>query len=244
MSLQDFTRAVGQKIGPMGGAFMMNPTTGAYGDNIGLDFFSFYALGRGGVLGDVDGAAAADAFFFFNPDLVQGVWDAARQKMPPREAAEHYADACAIWGRANLSDIPAIEDFTKLAERVAQAARPTPSSVLFAGWREMPLPDDAPGRAAVQLTLVLREMRGGAHVEAVKQVELSPMEAVVVNSPNMLPLFGWQVEAPDAQPLKARAEQAESLTDEIVGPAFDALDEGERETFAAVVDAVAAKLGI
>ena len=244
MTVQGFARDAGKKIGPMGGAFMMSPSAGAAGQSIGLDFFTYYGLGRGGVLGNVDGKTVADAFFFFNPELVSGVWDAGTANNDPREVAKHYADACAAWGRENLSDIDGLEGFTKLAERVAQAAEPTRSSSLFAGWRDMPLPDDAPGRVAIQLVLVLRELRGGAHVEAIKQVGVAPDEAVATNTPNMFQLFGWTHEMPDAEPFMASCEEAERITDDLVASAFAVLSDDECETFAKVLGAIAAKLGI
>ncbi len=244
MSVQEFARESGKKIGPMGAAFMMSPSAGAAGQEIGLDFFTYYGLGRGGVLGDVDGKTVADAFYFFNPELVAGVWDAGKANNDPREVAKHYAEACAKWGRDNLAEIEGIEEFSKLAERIAQAAEPTPSSSLFAAWRDMPLPDDAPGRVAIQCVLVLRELRGGAHVEAVKQVGIAPADAVATNSPNMFQLFGWTHEMPHTEPFKASCAQAERITDELVSPAFAVLSDAERETFAKVLGAVAAKLGI
>jgi hypothetical protein len=243
-SLQELTRPTGKKIASLGATFMMAPSTGAAGAEIGLAFLPYYALGRGGVLGDVDGQVVADAFYFFEPGLVKDSWDNGKAVKDPREVATHYAQACAAWGRENLSDIAKLEEFCKLADRVAQAAEPPRSSGLFAGWRDMALPDDAPGRAAIQLMLVLRELRGGAHVDAVRQVGLDPREAVAVNSPHMYQLFGWIDEMPDAEPLKDRVAQAEDLTDETVAPAFAALDEGEREIFRSVVDAVCAKLGV
>jgi hypothetical protein len=243
-TVQEFAREAGKKIGPMGGAFMMNPTTGAAGQEIGLDFLAYYALGRGGVLGDVDGKAVGDAFFFFNPELVASTWDGGKAAKDPREVAQHYAEACAKWGRENLSDVEGLDEFTKLADRVARAAEPTPSSSLFAGWRDMPLPDDAAGRAAIQCALVLRELRGGAHIDAMKQVGLAPADAVATNSPGMFALFGWTHDMPDTEGFKTSCEEAERITDELVAPAFAVLSDDERATFAKVLAAVAAKLGI
>ena len=137
-----------------------------------------------------------------------------------------------------------MDEFTKLAERVTQDAEPTSSSSLFAGWREMPLPDDAAGRAAIQCVLVLRELRGGAHVEAVKRVGLEPRQAVATNSPHMYQLFGWTDEMPDAEPFKAKAAEAEDITDELVAPAFKGLSDAERDTFARVLASIATKFGV
>lgn len=244
MSIQEFSRQVGKPIGAMGGAFMLHPETGQFGDKVGLNFFEFYALGRGGVLGDVDAQAIVDAFYFFEPNTVKNVWESGTQKMSPGDAVKHYIDACSAFAKARFADIEGLDDFCKLADRVAQAAEPTPSSALFTAWREVPPPDDAAARAAVQLALVLREHRGGAHVEATKQVGLGPLEAVAVNSPHMAQMFGWQGDLPDAEPLRERAEKAEEITDDLVAPAFSSLDETERERFASVLSKIATAAGI
>lgn len=243
MSPNEFVRET-KKLGAMGGVYMMSPAVGAAGESIGLDFFTYYALGRGGVLGDVDGTTVADAFSFFNPQLVASVWDAGKAKKDPREVATHYADGCATWGREQLTGVEGLDDFTKLAQRIAQDAEPTPSSSLFEGWRAMPLPEDAAGSAAVHCILVLRELRGNAHVEAVKRVGLEPRQAVAVNSPHMYQLFGWTDEMPDAEPFKAKAAEAEDLTDELIAPAFAGLSDAEREMFARVFGAISTKLGV
>jgi hypothetical protein len=239
MSTNDF----GKKFGPLGGAFMMSPSAGDAGAAIGLDFFTYYALGRGGVLGDVDGQTIADTFFFFNPDLVKSVWDAGKANNNPREVAANYAEACAAWGRATLSEVEGLDDFCKLAQRVAEMAEPTPSSALFDAWREATLPDDPAGRAAIHCILVLREHRGGAHVEAIKQVGLAPTEAVAANSPHMYELFGWTDEMPNGERFKAQTEEAERITEELVAPAYEALDESERDRFGSILTAIAAAAG-
>lgn len=243
MDHSTFMRTAANKFGPLGRGFMMNPYAGERGEAVGLNFFEFYALGRAGVLGDVDAKTVVDALFFFNPELVAGVWDAAKEKMSPDDAVKHYADACADWGRNTLADVPELESFTAIADRVVAAAEPTPSSVLFAGWRDVALPADPPGRAALQVTLVLREHRGGAHVEAVKQVGLAPVDAIAVNSPHMLQLFGWPKDPPDTVPFKERVAKAEDITDELASPAYAGLDDDERATFARVIEAIGTKLG-
>lgn len=241
MSLNEFTRRAGKRIGPLGGAFMLHPETGARGDEIGLDFFGYYALGRGGVLGDVDGEVVAAALHFFEPSLVKGIWNSAKEKVAAREAAAHYAESCQIWGSNHLGDAADFDTFSKQAERVAQAAD-IPGLPLFAAWRAMPLPDDATARA-YQLTHVLRELRGGANGMAIRCVGLTAQEAVGVNSPGMYQIFGYQGDPADPEQFRERIDRAEDITDEICAPAFSVLDEGERETFMSVLDAAAAKLG-
>jgi hypothetical protein len=225
-----FERDIASTVGPLGGTWMMHGETGGYGQGVGLNFFEFYALGRGGVLGNVEPDIVIDAFYFFEPNLVANTWNAAREKMDPTEASKHYADACAQWGRKRLSDVADLGEFAKLAERVIQAAETR--GALFEGWRQTPLPDDAPGRAMLLLN-VLREMRGGAHIEAVKRLGIDRQVALATNSPQMYQLFGWT----DTPPAQARegCDRAEELTDELVAPAYAVLGDDERELFARVV---------
>jgi hypothetical protein len=244
MQLDEFMRTGANKFGALGRGFMMNPEAGTRGEELGLDFFQYYALGRGGVLGDVDGKTVADTFYFFNPELVSSVWDAGTQKQKPAEVSKHYAGAVADWGRRALEGIDDLDAFAGMCDRIAAGAEASPSSSLFDAWRKVDLPEDAPGRAAAHFTLVLREHRGGAHVDAIKQVGLSPLEAVAVNTPAMLQIFGWTDPPTDTDALKDRAKKAEQITDELCAPAFAGLSDEERDTFARVINEIVAKLGV
>jgi len=242
MSLQEFTRSVGQRINKTGTGFMLHPETGKRGEEIGLDLLSYYALGRGGVLGNVAGDVVASAFFFFEPTLVCGIWNAAREKADPIQTAAHYFESCAEWGRSRLAGVEGLDELCKSAQRVSEAADVRGLS-LFAGWRCMPLADDTPGRA-LQLIHVLREFRGGANGLATRALGLTAPEAVATNSPGMYQIMGWQQEMPDAESLRDRMAQAEDITDAIVGQAFGVLSESERESFAATVEASATAAGV
>jgi hypothetical protein len=242
MSLEEFTRSIGKLINKSGTGFMMSPDTGKRGEEIDLDFFSYYTLGRGGVLGNVAGDVVAAAFFFFEPTLVCGIWNAARDKADPMETSAHYFESCAEWARSRLAGVEGLDEFNKSAQRVCEAADVRGLS-LFAGWRCMPLAGDSAGRT-MQLIHVLREFRGGANGLATRALGLSAPEAVGVNSPGMFQLFGWQGDMPDPAGLRDRMAQAEDLTDEIVGQAFGVLSESDRETFAKVVEDCAKAAGV
>jgi hypothetical protein len=242
MSLQEFTRSVGQRINKTGTGFMLHPETGKRGEELGLDLFGYYALGRGGVLGNVAGDVVASAFFFFEPSLVCGIWNTARDKADPMGTAAHYFESCAEWARTRINEVDGLDEFCKSAQRVIEAADVRGLS-LFAGWRCMPLVDDAPGRA-LQLIHVLREFRGGANGVATRALGLTAPEAVATNSPGMYQIMGWQDEMPDAESLRDRLTQAEDITDAIVGQAFGVLSESEREAFASTVEACAGAAGV
>jgi hypothetical protein len=232
-TMDNFIREVAKGVGPLGAAWMMHGETGQRGQAVGLNFFEFYVLGRGGALGGVDAKDVVKAFYFFEPERLTETWNTAREKMSPPTCAQHYADACAEFGRARISDVADLNEFGKLAERVIAAS--TTNGALFTAWREMPLPDDAPGRAMLFMN-VLREMRGGAHIEATKELGLDRKVALITNSPHMYQLFGWTDEPPATD--REAADRAEDLTDELETPAFAVLDAGEREVFARVVGAI------
>jgi hypothetical protein len=146
--------ATKQTIGKSGGAFMLHPATIERAGELGLQPFPFYYFGRCGVLGDVDPDLVAPAIAFFPPALVAKSWRKGRAVMAPEEAAAAYAECCRTWGRTHLAEAEGLDRLCELGERVAGAVDAT-GLPLFAGWRGLPLPDDAPGRAA-QVLNVLR----------------------------------------------------------------------------------------
>jgi hypothetical protein len=219
--------ATKQTVSKSGGAFMLHPATMQRGEELGLQAFPFYYLGRCGVLGDVEPEIVPTITVFFPPALVAKSWRKGRAVLSPADAAEAYAEACRDWGRTHLAAAEGLNRLCELAERVAAAADPA-ANPLFAGWRALPLPDDAPGRAA-QILNVLREHRGGLHALAVRASGLTPLEAVVGNSGvDAARFFGWPepYPEPDAEVVQ-RLERAEALTDELASPAYEVLDEAE-----------------
>jgi hypothetical protein len=222
----------------IGGAFMLTPATTERGAALGLDFGEFYALGRGGVLGDVDADVVVATFGYFTRDLVQHFWNGAKEKVAPPDAALAYADACRAWGREHLASVPAVDDIAGLLERASVAASPV-GAPLFGGWRAVPLPDDAPGRM-MQLMHVMRELRGGLHLDAVLAAGLTPLQALTLNAPDQVALFGWSEGAPDAESLRAALERAEDTTDRLLAHAFEAFTDDERTRLADATAAVTA----
>ena len=95
MTSSELVRAACPVIGDTGWAHFFTPETGARGEELGLDVFGFYFLGRGGVLGDVEWPVVHSAFGYFNPDVVRDVWTADREKVSPRDAGRAYFECCA-----------------------------------------------------------------------------------------------------------------------------------------------------
>ncbi len=223
----------------IGGAFMLAPATAERGAGLGLDFGQFYALGRGGVLGDVvDPDVVVASFGYFEPGLVRGYWTSATAKVTPAAAAAAYAEACQAWGRAHLSEVDELLSTVDALERVVDGAS-TVGAPLFGGWRSMPRPDDAPARA-MQLLHVLRELRGGLHLSAVITEGLTPLQALTLKHPEQTALFGWPEGAADVEPLRAQHIAADEATDRMFAVALEAMSGAERDQLVAAVAPVVA----
>ncbi len=211
-----------------GWAFYFAPATTARGAELGLDPFQFYALGRGGVLGDVEPAVVSSAFGYFNPSMVAALWNAAKAICPPRVAGAAYMQCSAEHGRSKLSAVEGLASFVVAAEKVL-AATSLDALPLFAGVAAEPAATDLPGRA-MQLVTILREYRGSAHLVAVRAVGLDTKTAHFAKRPADIAMFGWSADdAPvidDA--VHAQMDAAEELTDRLVLPAFAVLDDADR----------------
>ena len=166
----------------------------------------------------------------------------AIEKVDPADGAEHYAETCQEWGRTHLDGFDGTHRLAALAERVSTGASPL-GAPTFAGWRALPLPQDAPGRAS-QLMMVLRELRFARHAVAVLAEGLSPLEAVLAGPGGEAnaALFGWPEPYPDVSAARDRRDAAEARTDGLCAPDFAVLDEGERTELVDLVNGAEASL--
>ena len=240
--LEDFVREACPLIGNSGWAYYFAPHTVAKGAELGLVGMEFYVAGRGGPLGDCDGAALAAAFGYFNPAVSGGAWESAKAKVAPRIAGKAHLECCAEHGRNKLSNIPGLAAFVAAADAVNNATDPD-GLTLYAAIKTEPLVSDLPGRA-MQLVTVLREFRGSAHLLALRAMGIDSKTAHFVKRPNDAKMFGWtEADAPVIDDdLRARMVAAEELTDRLVAPAYGVLNEHGRQDFLAGAQAIAAAL--
>jgi hypothetical protein len=196
---------------------MWSRRTHERGQALGLDPWAFYFGGRAGVLGDVDADVVRATFVFFPEEMVDRSWAAARAVMPPTEIVREYAG---------------IERLAALLEAVTDAADPA-GAPLFAGWRALPRPDDALGRAA-QLLTALRELRGAVHAAAVLAAGLTPLQAVLSGPGGEAnaEFFGWPKPWPDVSAYRPVWQAADETTDRLAARVFDPLSEQERSELA------------
>ena len=242
MSTEDFVREACPVIGNSGWAYYFADHTVAKGAELGLDGMQFYVAGRGGPLGDCDGAALASAFGYFNPAVSGGAWESAKAKVSPRVAGKAHLECCAEHGRNKLSNVAGLAAFVAAADAVNNAADPD-GLTLYAAIKTEPLASDLPGRA-MQLVTVLREFRGSAHLLALRAMGIDSKTAHFVKRPNDIKMFGWtEADAPVIDDdLRARMVAAEELTDKLVAPAYGVLNAQARQDFLAGAQAIAAAL--
>jgi hypothetical protein len=211
-------------INTLGSAFYFIPETTSVGKSHGLDGFRFYILGRGGVLGDVEAAVVTSAFAWWNHDLIEKMWTSAREKMSARDAGRLYLTCAHDLGRAKLTAVPDLAAFCSAAEAVVSAVDPA-GYALFAGLAAEPLATDLPARA-MQLLATLREFRGCAHIVAVLASGVSPKVAHAIKRPDMVKSFGWGEDpVPFTEADRSNLTAAETLTDQLVTPAYAVLDD-------------------
>ncbi|WP_240942172.1 SCO6745 family protein [Planosporangium thailandense] len=238
MTPEQTAAAVKSAVLELGGAFWHDPRTTRKARQLGLTGWAFYVAGRAGALGDVHADVAAAAMGFIAPDAVRDGWDAALRVASPREIAGHSAAECGRWGRENLESFYGLPRLLGLAERVAVDADPT-GMPLFAAWRAMPVPEGGPGARAAVLLHLLREHRCGAHVQAVRASDLTPLEAIVAgpDGESGATEFGWRPPYPAYAPLVRKRAWAEALTDRIAGGAYRVLTSEERRELVDLLDA-------
>jgi hypothetical protein len=182
--------------------------------------------GRGGALGDVPADVVTAAFVFFERSTVQKSWQRSAAVMPRRQAAQEWAAVFAAWAPRVLPEDRDWEAGADLLGRVSDAALVS-GAPIFAGWRDLPEPDD-PRALVVHRLNGLRELRGALHGAAVLTVGLHPMEAIAVQTPGMLKFYGWPTDHIDTEPLHQRWALAEARTDRMFGRYLGVLTDDER----------------
>ncbi len=244
MKPAEVARRISPVVGSAGAAFYFVPETLERGRELGLDGFRFYFLGRGGVLGDVEAPVVQSAFGYFEPGLLAHMWDTARERVAPRDAGRAYLGCAHELGRRSLPQTEGIEGYCDAAQAVVGAADPA-GFALFAGVAGEPVPEDLPARA-MHLTVVLRELRGSAHLLAVLASGLSPKVAHYLRRPGDFALFGWKEhDVPDVgDEERQRLAAADALTDELLAPAFGVLDGAAARALVDGAVSLAGQLGL
>lgn len=223
MKVDELVREASPLIWHSGGMFYFAPESVARASELGLSASEFYFVGRGGAIGDVDDTVADSALGYFAPSVVRRNWKTGAARSS-RQIAVAYMECCREFGRHHLDGdwLPA---FCESANEVYAATFST-ALPMFAGFKSLPLPEDAPARA-MQLVVGLREFRGGVHLLAVVAAGLSPKVAHWLSTPYAWENFGYGPDdVPEVTDLdRERLRAALELADRLVEPAFSVLDD-------------------
>lgn len=242
MTPQDICSTTAEPLGNIGGHFYFQPDTLAAGKELGLDGFRFYVLGRGGVMGDVDAALVHAGFGYFDPALIEKMWNTAKERVEPRTAAKAYLDAAYALARVNFEDSPTLAAFTEAAKKVIDSVDRS-ALPLFAAHAAMPVPEDT-AAAAYHYAIVLRELRGSVHLAAVAAAGLHSRVAHQMRRPDMVETFGWKEELDVVGEHHDRRSRVDEMTDDAMTQIYSVLDEADGAALVAGVDEMATALGI
>lgn len=228
--MNEAAQTVGASMGEAVGVFMLHPETFAGSIAAGYSHpLAGYVAGRGGVLGDATGTTVASVFSIFEPNTIAGLWDQGVAVRGAGGAAGVYNDQVAEFGRKYLVDAEGTARIAELGEKII-AATPTGGLPMFAGWRAMPLADDAPARA-LQVMFVLRELRGDVHFCALGLSDIAPVEAHMLHGGEAYTrMFGWPEPFADGADKKERYAEIEEATNNRMAEIFSAaltLDEAQ-----------------
>ena len=224
-------RASGAPLNDLGSAFYWSPQAAARAGTIGLDVFGLYAGGRGGVLGDRTPEEVDEEFFFFKPGMITLMVAATRAQAAPEAIVAAHLGAVDDYAYATFGGVdPAtIGGFAAAAGAVIDTL-PTRSWPLVDGYRSAGLPDD-PVVGAYRSAVILRELRGGVHLDAVVASGLTAAVACQFDRGDdyyALHGFGADDRVPETPGILAARVSAEEATDVGMAELLAVLDDGQR----------------
>ena len=240
MNTSELSTSTDSPIQSAGAAFYFAPTTAAYAETIGVNAFNFYGLGRGGVLGGADTSEVVEAFTFFSSGAIEFLYGAPRAKADPVATAKAHIDAAYDYADNTFGGISTdlLSSFARAAGKVVQGVKPG-QYALFDGYMQFPFPA-SPVHAAYLATVLLRELRGGAHIDAIKEVGLSAIDATYLENPGIYKMHGFtDEEAPEVNAdLEALKKKADAVSDAKFAEYLSVLDDAEQAVFLEGVNAM------
>jgi hypothetical protein len=243
------TSTIASPMEVSGAAFMLHPETFEASGAAGYGHpFEGYFAGRAGTLGDLSTDEVTDLFYSFPREVVQLFWEPGRAVLGVEGGTAQYQKQIAEWGAKHLAGVAGLDRFAELGEKIIAAA-PTAGLPVFAGWAAQPRVSDPAGHA-MQVLMIVRELRGSIHINGLKAAGISPKEAHLLNNPGDCPnrppagadyagLFGFAEPWPDVTPLKGVREEVEENTNaQMVAIVGAALSADEAEEFASINQAI------
>jgi hypothetical protein len=247
MDTLELADTIAEPIGTVGMSFYFSPQAIARGEGLELDVVTFYAGGRGGVLGDIDAVEVDRIFYFFKTGLVASMVEKARVGADRQETVATHLDAANDYAEATFGGIPAetLQGFSVAAKALADRL-PHGRWPLVDGYLAQGMPGD-PVHQAYYWSIVLRELRGGVHTEAVIAAGLSGAEACQLDHAGSyfaLHGYGDEDRAEETEALVATRLAVEVETSNRMAGLLEGLDDAQRVALAqgaiALHEAVAA----
>jgi hypothetical protein len=230
MDATDTATLLADPIQVLGMKYYFDPLTKERGREHGINVVEFYGLGRAGVLGDVETQTVIDAFTFFDPSLIDYFWTQAKTKADPVAVAAAHVEAAYAFADRTFSDLDRelLARFSDAARRVSEAL-PYDVCALVDGYRQYPWPSD-PVHGAYLGAIMLRELRGGLHIVAVRDANLDVVAACYLQGPEVFALHGYkETDVPEvSDDLRAQKLKAEELTNAAMASALDVLSDAQR----------------
>ena len=226
------------------GAFAESPQTLRRARLLGLSGWAYHVSARAGALGEVRPETVTAAIGFIAPEAVTDGWEATAKTSEPMEVATWHLHELSRWGVEELAGFPRLTRLLDLSSRMVSAVD-TAALPLFAAWRAMPLPDNAPGAKAAAMLHLLHEHRLGVQVVAIRASGLSPLDAIIAGPEGETGAvaFGWQPPYPHPGPLVRRLMWAESVADAMAGQAYGVLTREERVEFCGLLETLSERFG-
>ena len=119
MNSDDLSEVTALPIQIVGMSFYFDPLTAAKAQELGLNVFQYYGLGRGGVLGDVELGVLNEAFTFFHPASIARMWGTPEPKADPVATAAAYLESAYEFITSSSTDTASTRS------RTTRCTRPT-----------------------------------------------------------------------------------------------------------------------
>jgi hypothetical protein len=224
-------------INQHGASLFFDPETLARAGELGVeDAAVLYGGGRAGAMGDVLAPTVGATFGFFEPTAVVEVTAAVWAHWSPRAITAVFADAMAHTARLRWHE-PSAAEVVRVGRRLCELASPF-GRPLFAAWREVAVPDDACGGAAI-VVMALRELRGDTHVNALATLGVDPLGAeMVTRGGDWAQIHGWPPPYPDPEPYRALVAQADDFTSARMADVYAKVPAADAARFAEAVESL------
>jgi hypothetical protein len=225
----------------IGMQYYFDPATAAAAAPLGLNVFEFYGVGRGGVLATSDPQEVAAAFWFFHDNAMNFLYTAASQKVEVPAVVAAHLEAAYAYADGKFSSVSTdVVTAYAAAARKAIDAVPTGQYALFDGYRTQPVPSN-PLHAAYLATILLRELRGGVHIDSTRAYGISANEACFIYDESIFKLHGYSdADAPErTDELVQKMLEAEELTSATMSRYLGVLDVDQMRALSAGVAAFA-----